>query len=62
LHPDQFILDLINSDQDAAIAALRRLRQSLRTPPVTSADLLATMKRHGLTESANAISGLIDAL
>jgi len=62
LHPDQFILDLVNRDQGAVIAALRRLRQSLRSPPVTPADLLATMKHHGLTESANAISGFIDAL
>ena len=61
LHPDQFILGLVNGDQSAVIAALRRLRQSLRKPPVTPADLLATMKRHGLTESAKAISRFSDA-
>ena len=62
LRPDPFILGLINSDQDTVITALRRLRQSLRNPPVTPADLLAIMKRHGLVESANAIGGFIDAL
>ena len=62
MHPDPFILSFVSGDQSAAIDALRRLRQSLRNPPVTPTDLLATMKRHGLTESANAISGFIDAL
>ncbi len=62
MHPDQFILGLVSGDQSAAIDALRRLRQSFRNPPVKPADLLASMKRSRLTESANAISGFIDAL
>jgi len=45
VHPDQFILGLVNSDQGAATDALRRLRQSLKSPPITPGDLLTTMKR-----------------
>ena len=62
LHPDRFILNLVNSDHDAAIAALRQLRQSLKNPPLTPTELVAIMERQGLTESAVAISGFIETI
>jgi hypothetical protein len=42
--------------------ALRELRASLKKPPLTAAELLASMGRQSLTASADALGGFIDAL
>lgn len=62
VHPDTFILGLLDSRQSEVIAALRRLRKSFKNPPQAAADLLANMKRHGLTASADALGAFIDSL
>jgi hypothetical protein len=62
LHPDKFILGLLDDDQNKVIAALHQLREAHKNPPNTVADLLTTMKRQGLTASANALSAFADAL
>jgi hypothetical protein len=41
---------------------LRLLRASLKNPPHTAAELVAGMKRHKLTASADALGSLVDAL
>jgi hypothetical protein len=62
VHPDAFLLGLMESNQDRVVAALRLLRASLKNPTYTATDLLASMKRQGLTASADALGGFIDAL
>jgi hypothetical protein len=62
VHPDTFILGLLDNRQSEVIAALRRLRTSFRNPPHTATDLLASMKRQGLTTSADALGAFIDTL
>lgn len=55
-HPDAFILGLLDTDQANVVAALHRLRAALKKPPLTAADLLAIMKKQGLTASADALA------
>jgi PIN domain len=57
LHPDAFLLGLLESDQGEFVAALRWLRASLKNPPHT-----ADMKRQGLTATADALSAFIESL
>jgi hypothetical protein len=61
-HPDAFILGLFDDNQDDVVAALGRLRASLKNPPHTAADLLADMKHQGLEATADALGVFIDAL
>jgi predicted nucleic acid-binding protein len=61
-HPDAFILKLFKTAPDEVVVALRELRQDLRKPPLTAADLLAAMVRQDLRASADALAPLTSAL
>jgi hypothetical protein len=62
IHPDAFIRGLFDRDSNAVIDAMRRLRLSFRNPPRSAPELLAAMKARGLTVSADALGGFVDAL
>lgn len=55
VHPDAFILGLLQKDREGVVAVLRWLRASMQNPPHTAADLLANMKHQGLTATADAL-------
>lgn len=62
LHPDAFILGLLDNNPADVVATLNRLRTSFKNPPHTAVDLLVDMKRQGLTASADALGSSIDVL
>jgi hypothetical protein len=62
MHPDAFLVDLIESDEAEVVAALRWLRASLKNPPHSATDLVADMKRQALTATADALGAVVDAL
>jgi hypothetical protein len=62
VHPDTFILGLLETDQAQVIAALQRLRMSFKNPSRTAGELLTDMKCHGLIASAEALSVFLDEL
>jgi predicted nucleic acid-binding protein len=47
-HPDRFITHLLDREPDTVCAAARQHRASLKHPPKTVAEYLATLERHGL--------------
>jgi len=49
-HPDDFILGLMRRDLDLAVKAAREQRASLKRPPKTVDEYLATLKRNGLVQ------------
>lgn len=49
LHPDEFLTHLLGLAPGPVLAALHRLRQSLKNPPVTIEDYLARLERHELS-------------
>src|SRR3954469_8678417 len=48
LHPDDFLVDLLDLDPGAVRAAVKRQRESLRNPPKTVEELLMTLESQGL--------------
>jgi hypothetical protein len=47
-HPDEFLMHLLGLAPGPVLAALRRVRQSLKNPPVSIEDYLARLERHEL--------------
>ncbi len=61
-HPDAFVVNLLEVDRSAVLAVMRRHRQSLKNPPKTPAEYLATFVKHGLTTTVAALRAVIDRL
>jgi predicted nucleic acid-binding protein len=59
---DSFILGLFKDSPNDVISALHELRQDLKNPPMTATALLATMARHGLVASAEALAAFGDLI
>lgn len=51
-HPDEFLTHLLNLAPGTVLAALQRLRQSLKNPPVAIEDYLARLEQHALSSFA----------
>jgi hypothetical protein len=51
MHPDDFVVSLLDLDADAVCAAVRAQRESLRNPPKTAEELLVTLETQGLTQA-----------
>jgi len=49
-HPDDFILGLMGRDLDLVVKTAREQRASLKRPPKTVDEYLATLKRNGLVQ------------
>lgn len=49
--PDEFVLHLIDLDEDAVVRAVRAQRAGLKEPVVTAEQLLRTLERQGLAET-----------
>jgi len=52
LHPDVFILDLIDSNPDISLAAFKRQVSFLRNPSFSEDEVLSSLDRCGLVKSA----------
>ena len=50
-HPDDFLTSLLDAAPAAVCAAVKRQRESLRNPPKTAEELLATLAGQGLTQA-----------
>lgn len=51
IHPDEFVTSLWEESPDAVLDAVRRQRESLKNPPKTADELLATLEQCGLVET-----------
>lgn len=47
-HPDAFIVDLLEADLEAVLAAVRGHRAALKNPPRTACEHLVALERLGL--------------
>lgn len=52
IHPDEFIANLWDESPDAVLDSVRRQRESLKNPPKTAEELLATLEQCGLPQTA----------
>jgi len=55
LHPDEFVIQLINQSPESVCGAVREQRESLTNPPQTVEQLLATFERQGLVQTVTAL-------
>jgi predicted nucleic acid-binding protein len=62
LHPDDFLLSLLDLAPGAVCTAVKRQRESLRNPPKTAQELLATLENHALTQTVARLREFIDVL
>jgi predicted nucleic acid-binding protein len=58
LHPDEFILQLIDLASDLVMNAAETHRQSLKSPPKSIEEFLASLEAQGLPESVAALRTL----
>jgi hypothetical protein len=61
-HPDDFLVSLLDAAPGPVCAAVKRQRESLRHPPRTAEELLATLEGHGLAQSVARLREFIDVL
>ena len=61
-HPDDFLVSLLDQAPGTVCAAVKRQRESLRNPPKTDEELLATLESQGLTQSVARLRQFIDLL
>lgn len=61
-HPDDFFLNQSDLQQGAFLAAVKRIRQSLRKPPKTAEEYLDVLRKHSLAKTAEHLENFIDLI
>ena len=61
-HPDDFIVHLLDLAPGTVCAAVKRQRESLRNPPKSADELLATFEKQGLAQTVARLREFIDLL
>ena len=61
-HPDDFLVYLLDQAPGVVCTAVKRQRASLRNPPKTAEELLATLESHALTQAVARLRQFIDLL
>lgn len=62
LHPDDFITDLLDLSPGIALEAVRRQRQSLRHPPLSTDDFLDMLLKQGLNGTVSVLKAYRQAI
>ncbi|MGD0665131.1 MAG: PIN domain-containing protein [Rhabdochlamydiaceae bacterium] len=61
-HPDDFFLNQSGLQQGLFLAAIKRVRQSLKKPPKTPEEYLDVLRRHSLAKTAELLENYIDII
>ncbi|MFZ4580527.1 MAG: PIN domain-containing protein [Myxococcota bacterium] len=59
MHPDRFVLDLLDRDAPAVLRGAETQAAGLRNPPTSLHELLSVLAQQGLTESVKRIGSLL---
>lgn len=62
LHPDDFLVSLLDVEPMAVCAVVKRQREALKNPPMSAEDLLEVLMRHGLVKAVARLRQHIDLL
>lgn len=52
IHPDDFVMDLVDLNEKRAVAAFRELRARKKNPPIESAELIRRLRDGGLVQTS----------
>src|SRR5262249_12530456 len=61
-HPDDFLVSLVDAAPGVVCSAVKQQRESLRNPPKTAEELLATLEGQGLTQAVARLRQFLDLL
>ncbi len=61
-HPDDFFLNQSDLQHGAFLAAIKRIRQSLKKPPKTPEQYLDILRKHSLAKTADFLEGYVDLI
>jgi len=61
-HPDMFVAHLIGLDQAVCCAAIHRMRERYRKPPMTAAEYVNSLRKKGMSRSADLLRVLLDEI
>ena len=62
LHPDDFLIQLLDSSPDVFCTAVKLHRESLKNPPKTVDEYLATLERQSLTQTVARLATMADRI
>lgn len=62
VHPDRFMVNLVDLSQERALACLRRQREQMKNPPYSPEDFLQRYERSDLIQTATRLADLKDLL
>jgi predicted nucleic acid-binding protein len=62
LHPDPFLLDLLEDQREEFCSAVKTIRQRLKTPPKTVEEHLLTLEQQGLTQTVARLREFVDLI
>jgi len=61
-HPDRFVAHLIGRDRAVVCAAIRRMRERYRNPPMTAAEYVNSMEKKGMSRSADLLRDVLEEI
>ena len=61
-HPDDFLVGLLELAPGIVCSAVKQQRESLKNPPKTAEELLATLESQGLTQAVARLRPFIELL
>lgn len=62
MHPDDFLVGLLELAPGPVCTAVKRQREGLRNPPRTAGELLATLEGQGLTQAAARLRPFVELI
>jgi len=62
IHPDDFVLDLMDLSEGAVVAAAKRARTALNAPTITADDYLARLAANGLLNTAGKLKEFAEVI
>lgn len=58
IHPDEFVLDLVDLDSQVVLASVQRILQRLKNPPLAMARYIEVLRKNRLSQFANYLADL----
>lgn len=62
IHPDEFLISLIDAAPGQVCSAIKRQREGLKNPPKTAEELLDTLESQGLVQTVARLRQFVDEL
>ncbi|WP_268920813.1 PIN domain-containing protein [Sandaracinobacteroides hominis] len=62
IHPDTFLVNVVDLDERRAVSALRRHREVLQNPDMTAEQYLVEFERRGLVQTKQRLAALVGLL